>query len=93
MSTRRSGRLTTSTTTGSVELGSDALRGTLTLCSSDCHWYATPPNYALTIQVDRGWNPKYSRMYEARYNLRGNTNKVATKEYNEIKFTHCDFNT
>lgn len=32
-------------------------------------------------------------MYEARYNLRGNTNKVATKEYNEIKFTHCDFNT
>ncbi|EJT51918.1 adenosine kinase [Trichosporon asahii var. asahii CBS 2479] len=37
--------------------------------------------------------PLYSRMYEARYNLRGNTNKVATKEYNEIKFTHCDFNT
>lgn len=47
----------------------------------------------LIVQVDRGWNPKYSTMYQARYDLRGNSNKVATEEHNEIKFTHCDFST
>lgn len=54
------------------------------VCPSQCH--------GLTRQVDLGWNPKYETMYRARYDLGGNSSKVATKEHNEIKFTHCDFN-
>lgn len=32
-------------------------------------------------------------MYVARYDLGGNVNKIGSKEDNDIKFTHCDFNT